>query len=455
MGSSGGSLTLERAFNEPVHTVLSGPAGGVVGALEWGRRAGIDRLLSFDMGGTSTDVSLLPGKILHTSEGKIGDLPIAIPLLDIHTVGAGGGSIARIDIGGALRVGPESAGAVPGPISYGKGGREVTVTDANLWLGRLPLAGLLGGLAGLDRGAVEAPIEALANEAGILPDDVAEGILEIVNTAMEGALRVISIERGIDPADFHILSFGGAGGLHAVELASRLGAKGVIIPPDPGLLSAFGMLVAPLMRERARTVFLAMVDGSGAAAIAEIFDELEAGVREEMEEDGVPSMEIGINRSIDARYADQSFELRISADGLADRLADGRIEGAEERWMAEWADRFHRVHEDRFGYRREGVPVVAVTLRVRAEASGTGFASRPAQVGDVGLTSASVGDERRSPVRWKGEWIEALVSRRADLRPGDEVEGPAILTEYSSTTWCPPGWRIKEREGGVLVMERG
>jgi len=436
MGSSGGTLSLRRALQEPVHTVLSGPAGGVVGALEWGRRCGITDLLSFDMGGTSTDVALLPGKLLHTSEGSVGDLPLAIPILDIHTVGAGGGSIARIDIGEALQVGPESAGAVPGPIAYGKGGSAVTVTDANLWLGRLLTTGLLGGGAKLDPGAVQAPMEALAREAGISADEMAEGILEVVNTSMEGALRVISIERGVDPRDFHIFAFGGAGGLHAAEMAERLGARGVVIPPDPGLLSAFGMLVAPVARDRARTVFIREADEGAEGMIESILGELEAGVLAELEEDGVRIDGVEVSRWVDARYEDQSFELRVPAEG--------------------WVEAFHRMHEERFGYRRASVTAVAVTLRVRGEARGSevpaSTATFPSTYGAAPTWRGSA--EGSTSVRWKGKWIEALVLRRTELATGDRIVGPAILAEYSSTTWCPPEWKIEIREGGVVVMER-
>ena len=225
MGSNGGSLPLDRAVREPVHMILSGPAGGVVGALAWGRRAGHERIITFDMGGTSTDVSLCPGAPLHTRELEIGGQPVAIPVIDIHTVGAGGGSLARIDAGGALRVGPESAGADPGPICYGKGGAGVTVTDAHVWLGRLPADAFLGGERTLDRSAVEPHLRTLADGLGASLEVAAEGILAVADAAMERALRVISVERGHDPADFTLVAFGGAGGLHATHLAERLGTR--------------------------------------------------------------------------------------------------------------------------------------------------------------------------------------------------------------------------------------
>ena len=211
MGSNGGAIPVERARKEPVHTVLSGPAGGVVGALTWARRSGHDHVISFDMGGTSTDTSLCPGRPLRTREFEIAGQPTSIPVIDIHTVGAGGGSLARLDAGGALRVGPQSAGAEPGPICYGRGGTGVTVTDAHVWLGRLPADAFLGGDETLDREAIRAPLEEIAARLGTNIDDAAEGVLAVADTAMEGALRVISVERGYDPADFAIVAFGGAG----------------------------------------------------------------------------------------------------------------------------------------------------------------------------------------------------------------------------------------------------
>ena len=224
------------------------------------RSAGFDRILTFDMGGTSTDVSLCPGRPLHTREFSIDGLPVAVPVLDIHTVGAGGGSLAAIDAGGALQVGPESAGAEPGPICYGRGGRRVTVTDANVWLGRLPAAAWRhrldaeGGAAGLDRDAIKGPLAELAAGLGTDPDGAAEGVLAVADTAMERALRVISVERGHDPADFTLVPFGGAAGLHAAALADRLSIPRILIPPDPGVLSAWGMLVAPVRKDASRTV---------------------------------------------------------------------------------------------------------------------------------------------------------------------------------------------------------
>jgi len=440
MGSSGGTLPLARAIAEPVHTVLSGPAGGVVAALEWGRRSGWDHLLSLDMGGTSTDVSLIPGHLLHTREGRVGDIPIAIPLLDIHTVGAGGGSIARVDPGGVLRVGPWSAGAVPGPVAYGEGGTEVTVTDANFWLGRIPAAGLLGGTRPLDRRALAHPLATLAATAGTSPDRLAEGVIDVVNTAMAGALRVISVERGIDPSDFALLAFGGAAGLHAAELADRVGLGAVIIPPEPGLLSAFGMLISPVARERSRTIFLSSDDPSCEVKVRMELDDLEAAARQELAGEGASPATMVADRWVDARYRDQSFELRVPAEA--------------------WVERFQEAHRSRFGYRREGVPVEAVTARVQVKVPPNPLAtpgSVPGIGGGIGAdirTGVDAEAGTTAPVVLEGQFHEVPVLPRTGLRIGESVRGPAILTEYSSTIWCPPGWMAEADPSGALRLYR-
>ena len=436
MGSSGGTLPLSRAIAEPVHTVLSGPAGGVVAALEWGRRCGWDHLLSLDMGGTSTDVSLIPGHLMHTREGRVGDIPIAIPLLDIHTVGAGGGSIARVDPGGVLRVGPWSAGAVPGPVAYGEGGTEVTVTDANFWLGRIPATGLLGGTRPLDRAALEDPLATLAARAGVSPDQLAEGIIDVVNTAMAGALRVISVERGIDPSDFALLAFGGAAGLHAAELADRVGLGAVIIPPEPGLLSAFGMLVSPIVRDRSRTIFLSSDDPRCDVKVRTVLDDLEAGARQELAGEGANPANMVTDRWVDARYRDQSFEIRVSAE--------------------EWVERFQEAHRERYGYRREGVAVEAVTARVQVRVPANHVATDETITGigpeaDTGADGEAV---TGASVTIVGQLDEVPVLPRTGLRIGEPVPGPIILTEYSSTTWCPPGWLAEAEASGALRLSR-
>ncbi|MBO77114.1 MAG: 5-oxoprolinase [Gemmatimonadetes bacterium] len=428
MGSNGGVLPVERAIKEPVHTVLSGPAGGVIGALTWAERSGRERIISFDMGGTSTDVSLCPGHPLRTREFEIAGQPTAIPVLDIHTVGAGGGSLARVDAGGALRVGPQSAGAEPGPICYGRGGSKVTVTDAHVWLGRLPASAFLGGSETLDRDAISDPLGTMATALGASLEETAEGILAVADTAMERALRVISVERGYDPEDFTIVAFGGAGGLHVAELTERLGAHEALIPPDPGLLSAYGMLASPVTRETARTVFQATDDSSAADYIEDALAELALQARTEMVEEGADPDELSTTLWIDARYRGQSFELRVRAE--------------------DWAERFHNLHEERYGYRRDGTAVEAVTLRAVVTAPAPTLTVHRLSTADAPPPT------RSTSVVYGDKEIESTLVSRSDLRLEHALDGPVIVQEYSGTTWVPPGWIVKPDPWGCLHLTR-
>ncbi len=426
MGSNGGALPVERARREPVHTVLSGPAGGVVGALSWARRSDQEQVLSFDMGGTSTDVSLCPGRPLHTREFEIAGQPAAVPVIDIHTVGAGGGSLARVDTGGALRVGPQSAGADPGPICYGRGGKGVTVTDAHVWLGRLPADAFLGGDESLDRGAIEGPLSDIAAALSMTLEEAAEGIIAVADTAMERALRVISVERGYDPADFVVVAFGGAGGLHVAELTDRLGARGALVPPDPGLLSAYGMLASPVTREAARTLLLSSDDSQTTGTVRAVLEELEREAREEMLAEGSPAEELEVEHWVDARYAGQSFELRVPA--------------------SEWVGAFHSAHEDRYGYRRGDTPVEAVTVRAVVPAP-------PLPLVIPELAEAETPPPTEScTVVYAGHPLEATRVWRRDLASGHRLEGPLVVQEYSGTTWVPPRWSVEVDGRGSMLL---
>ena len=434
MGSNGGTVPVKRAAREPVHTVLSGPAGGVVGALHWGRAAGFDKVVTFDMGGTSTDVSLCPGRPLRTREFAIDGQPVAVPVLDIHTVGAGGGSIARLDAGGALKVGPESAGAAPGPVCYGRGGRSLTVTDAHVWLGRLLSEGFLGGTASLDRAAVEPVLRGVAEGMGASLEAAAEGALAVADSAMERALRVISVERGYDPREFCLVAFGGAGGLHVAELAERIGVERALVPPSPGLLSAFGMLVAPVTREVSRTV-LQRAD-QGPVALDDAFAELAAaaagalraeGFDEGFDDRGAADAGIVVRCSVDARYAGQSFELRVPAD--------------------DWVEAFHATHEARYGYARRESPVEAVTLRAVAQAPSP-------EVRVPGPGAQEPPEPARATVLGANGSIRVNTYVRERLGVGVGFAGPAIVTEYSGTTWVPDRWECTVVETGSLLLER-
>ncbi len=427
MASSGGAFSLERAAREPVHTILSGPAGGVVAALEAARRAGHTKVLSFDMGGTSTDVSLCPGLPLSTKEYEIAGCAVAIPVIDIHTVGAGGGSIARRDPGGALKVGPESAGAVPGPICYGRGGTEVTVTDAHVWLGRIPPAAFLGGRQRLDRAAIQGPLSDLAEALGGSLEGIAAGVLEVADTRMEGALRLISLERGHDPGDLTLVAFGGAAPLHAAELAARLGVPRVLVPPDPGTLSARGILVADVRKDVSRSVLLRGEDAE-LAALQPVLAELEAAARAELAADGYSGATVAVALNIDARYVGQSYELNVPA-------------------TRDWKSAFHDAHRQRFGFAGEEAAVEAVTLRAAAQAP----AVRPPPVRPP-AGGAAAGAGRAMTVFLDGAWREVPLYMRPTLRVGQRIEGPSVIAEYSATCWLPPNWGAEVGEFGDLVL---
>lgn len=425
MGSDGGRLAVERAIREPVHTVLSGPAGGVVGALHWGRMTGATGIVTFDMGGTSTDVSLCPGRPLRTREFEIDGHPVAIPVIDIHTVGAGGGSLASVDPGGALRVGPESAGAVPGPIAYGRGGDRVTVTDAHVWLGRLPTEGFLGGTGTLDRSLLQAPLAELARALDLGLDEAAQGVLDVAETAMERALRVISVERGFDPRSLALVAFGGAGALHAAGLAERLGLPEALIPPDPGVLSAYGILTAPPTREVSRTVLTVVGPGEDGQNFAELLDELSRqAVSALTREEAVEPDRVQVERWIDVRYRGQSFEIRVPATG--------------------WLDAFHLAHETRYGYARRDAEVEAVTLRALATGPALAVANSELPPATAAPPSGS------TEVVVAGRTLDCPTVWRRDLRPGHRLDGPAVVLDYSATTWLPPGWRLGVHPSGVL-----
>jgi N-methylhydantoinase A len=427
MASGGGAFSIERAAREPVHTILSGPAGGVVAALEAAQRVGHEQVLSFDMGGTSTDVSLCPGHPINTKEYEISGSAVGVPCIDIHTVGAGGGSIARRDPGGALKLGPESAGAVPGPICYGLGGRDVTVTDAHVWLGRIPAELFLGGQQALDREAIAGPLATLAEDLGESPEAAAAGVLEVANTRMEAALRLISVERGHDPAELILVAFGGAAPLHAAELARRLGVPRVLVPPDPGTLSARGILVADVRKDASHSVLRSGPDAE-LEALDPAFAELEATARAELAAEGFTDDSVSVERAIDARYRGQSYELGVPAS-------------------PDWFTAFHGAHEQRFGFKREDAVVEAATLRVTARAGVT----RPPP---PGLEKGRPRAEPTSSIRvhLEGTWREIPLFRRGSLRSGARLEGPAVIAEYSATTWVPLDWCAEVTDSVDLLL---
>ena len=430
MRSNGGVMSAERAHQEAVHTVLSGPAGGVVGAFRSAREVGHSRVITFDMGGTSTDVSLCEEQPRTTTETIVAGCPVKVPVLDIHTVGAGGGSLAGIDPGGALQVGPQSAGADPGPVCYGKG-NGLTVTDANLYLGRLHPGGFLGGDMRLDVPRAREAVSDLAASTGLAPEALCQGILEVVNANMEGAIRVISVERGHDPREFALVSFGGAGGMHAADLARRLFIPTVLVPAHPGILSAYGMLVSDYVQEYAHTLLIPTAELTGKRA-DEAFEDLEARGREAMRAEGVAPQDIEISRFVDMCYAGQSFELVVP-------------------WNERSSDEFHRRHESRYGYADSTRPTLIVNVRLRVMGP-AGVAHRPLLAAD----SVRDGDAHVDTVpMWvESGWQQAPVYDRQRLQPGQHLPGPALITEYSATTVVPDDFTARIDDYFNLVLEQ-
>lgn len=421
MQSSGGMVLAERAARRGVHMLLSGPAGGLVGAQMIGRLAGCERLLTLDMGGTSTDVALIDGEVRLTTEGRIGPYPVGVPMVDMHTIGAGGGSIARADAGGILHVGPESAGAAPGPACYGRGGTEPTVTDANLVLGRLLPTGFMNGRVPLDTAAARRALEPLAARLGLSVEAAAAGIIDVANEHMAAALRVISVQRGIDPREFTLMSFGGAGGLHVCALAEALGLKSALVPVHAGALSALGMTVAPPAREVSRTLAVTL-DAADAGSIATAFDELEAAGRAELTAEGVPAASIIAERLADLRYLGQSYALRLPWEGLPE---------------AQTA--FHAAHRARYGHALD-VSVELVNVRVGLRG--------PAPT--LQLEAAREG----APARPESGPGGVPVYVRADLARGQRLAGPAIVTDPVATAWVAPGWEASPDGWRNLALVR-
>lgn len=417
MQSSGGSISADVAAVEPVRTILSGPSGGVVGALRAAQSAGIKNVITFDMGGTSTDVALCDGGAIRTTnEATVAGFPVAVSVMDIHTVGAGGGSIARVDEGGSLRVGPESAGADPGPACYGRS-LLPTVTDAHVVLGHFGGAGLLGGEFKLDEQRARDAIAHLADDLSRVAGKrtsitaAAEGVLAVANTNMERALRHISVERGHDPRQFALMPFGGAGGLHAVDLARALRIPTVIVPTAPGALSAVGVLVADVIKDQSRTV---MFTSKQIAKLGKVFAEMEREATKVLRGEGFPSSKQRHERSLAMRYRGQSFELEV-------RDTTGNLAAA-----------FHRAHRERYGYAQEQSEIEIVSARVRS----FGLVEKIAQ--------------RRISSRDKRSY--GNIYRREELGAGAKLKTPCIVTEYSATTLIDADSKARiDSYGNILI----
>ncbi len=425
MQSSGGIIPARLAAEQPVRTVLSGPAGGVIGAYLVARLSGFHKIIGFDMGGTSTDVALIDadeGGPRTTNESLISELPIGVPMLDIHTVGAGGGSLARFDHGGILHVGPESAGANPGPICYGRG-TQPTVTDANLVLGRLDPELFLGGKLRLDVERARSYMEKTRHSIASI-EEFAAGIVLLAESAMEKAIRLISVERGYDPREFTLVCFGGAGPLHACALAQALRIPRVLVPQMPGALSALGILLAETVRDYSKTVMLP----ANAEMLEAHFRELEQRGMDEARNQGVNGM---VGRSVDMRYAGQGYELNVPAG-------------------PEMLQSFHQAHRRRYGYADENriVEVVNIRVRVSSAAERVEFPRHPLK---PGLAKHAI--VKRRPMIFEGQSFESAVYDRELLRAGDRFEGPAMIAEYSATTVLPPACQATVDEFKNIVIE--
>jgi N-methylhydantoinase A len=443
MQSSGGSITARLASEQPVRTILSGPAGGVVGAFHTATQAGYRDIITLDMGGTSTDVSLCPSRIKETTLAVLGGYPISVPMIDIHTVGAGGGSIARVDAGGALVVGPQSAGADPGPACYGIG-NYTTVTDANLVLGRLQADRFLGGRMRLDRQRSQELMAGLASQINASVAETALGIIRVVNANMERAIRAISLERGYDPRRFTLVPFGGAGPMHCCELAQELGIPRVLVPTRPGILSALGVAIADVVKDYSRTVMLRGNDLEQ-ERLEEEFHGMESQARTELGQEDLAVARMQPRRFLDVRYVGQSFELTIDCPSL-------RRTGDLQRTIG---NRFYQAHRQRFGYADRREPVEIVNLRLKLELAVDKPAITPQPVGPPDASPALLG---QASVIFPAGTVPSKAYAcnlydRDQLRSGNLIQGPALLLQLDTTIVVSPGWGGAVDPYGNLVLE--
>ena len=430
--SGGGRMSIDKARANAASTLLSGPAGGVVGARSVGKELGCDKIISFDMGGTSTDVSLCDGDIRYRDDAEVDGLPVGLRLVDIHTVGAGGGSIARVDDGGLLKVGPASAGAEPGPACYGRGGQQPTVTDAHVQLGRLPT---VGEHLNLQTGRAKEVVRQLANKLGAHTDETALSILEVADASMVRALKRVSVQNGHDPRDFSLVAFGGAGGLHACRLAEELDISTVIVPHLHGVLSAYGMLKAPRRRRFAQSVVTPLSDLIGSDGPS---PELRSYSRQLLDRARDSDWELkNTEFSAELRYTGQGYELSVPVDWHPDKTE-----------FKNPVEAFHERHEQQYGYRDETASVELVTLELMATYEKQGFSS-PQSSPEV--EAQSIGPDS-SLVRFRAGVTEVPVRSRAHIADSAGRRGPLIVPDFSGTTVIPSGWHVQIR-GGHLVIE--
>ena len=437
--SNGGVSTPELAAEQPARLLLSGPSGGALAAERLSRELNEIDLLAVDMGGTSFDVSVVhEGRIRRISQGELDGLPVRLPMVEIRSVGAGGGSIARVDDTGRLLVGPQSAGADPGPVVYGRGGKQATVTDANAVLGRLDPAFFLGGAMALDPEAARETLrQAVATPLDLSPEAAAEGVLRVTTARMGTAIRLSLFEKGLDPADFALLSFGGAGGLHAVEVAAELGAPRVIFPRDPGTLSAWGMLFADIVHDLARS-HLTPLTPAALADLATTVGHLRDQGELLLARDGITGRQRAFRLSMDLRYPGQAYELPVQwLQPLPDEIG-----------LAAAIRDFHALHEAQFAHSEPAVTPEVVTVRLAAVGRLKRPRARPYRVDDEALA------ETQRQLYIDGNWREVPVYRRERLPAGAEIDGPGLVEEVHSTLLIPPGWRARVVDSGALVASR-
>ncbi|MBS3818131.1 hydantoinase/oxoprolinase family protein [bacterium] len=416
MQSNEGHISPSTAKEEPIRTTLSGPAGGVVGAFRLGETVGFKNIITFDMGGTSCDVSLVDGQIRRTHESFIGDFPIRLPVIDIHSVGAGGGSIAYMDKGGSLRVGPQSAGAYPGPACYGNS-LSPTVTDANLVLGRLAPDLFLGGNMSIYPQRSRQAVQKVARNINRSVEETAQGIIDIANANMEKALRVISVERGFDPRNFSLFSFGGAGGMHAVDIASHLHMKQVIVPKNAGVLSALGLLLADSIKDYSLSL-LKSVHRIPKTELEKHYAQLKQKSSEDMQKEGYTKENIHIQPLIDLRYEGQSYEITIPYRNHHSLSSD-----------------FHQAHEKLYSYHHPHRSVEIANIRVKAVGAGKKLRLKKYPLESSSAKGAVL---KSQSLYYKGKKYQAQVYDRIRLKPGNQIIGPALIVGYESTTFLPP-----------------
>ena len=430
MQSNGGSISTGNAKGKAVNCILSGPAGGVIGASEIAKLTGIKKIISFDMGGTSTDVSLCDGDIRLTTQTVVSGMPIKIPVIDMNTVGAGGGSLAYVDPGGALRVGPQSAGVDPEPVCYGKG-KKITVTDANLFLGRISPEHFLGGRMRLKTDMVSKFMKVLAKKLGMTSIRAAEGIINVANANMERAIKVISVEKGFDVRDYALVSFGGAGGLHACELAGRLSMKKVLVPKNAGVLSALGMTVADIVKDYSRSVLL-KVKESGYRELVKLFNSLESKGMKDVLSEGIGKNRIKIENSVDMRYMGQAHELNLP-------------------FKKSFIDDFHKLHKRSYGYAKSDYSIEVVNIRVRV----TGKTRKPVmEKRPKGSLSKEQSIGKKTKCFFGGKWLKADVFDRNRVQKRSRISGPALIVEDTSTTFLAQEYICNIDDYDNLIIEK-